>query len=43
MEKIREEVTFLKSRIESINQFQKDFDMKIMKKNKEILTFKENI
>ncbi len=41
--KIREEVTFLKSKIESINVFQKDFDIKIMKKDEEILNFKENV
>jgi hypothetical protein len=41
--KIRQEVTFLKSKIEAINDFQKDFDLKLMKKNEEIVTFKENV
>lgn len=43
LQKIREEVIFLKSKIESINNFQKDFDLKIMKKNEEIVNFKENV
>jgi len=43
LQKIREEVSFLKSKIESINNFQKDFDIKIMKKNEEIVNFKENV
>jgi len=43
LKKIREEVSFLKSKIESINKFQKDFDLQITKKNEEILNFKENV
>ena len=43
LKKIREEVTFLKNKIETINTFQKDFDIRIMKKNEEIMNFKENV
>ena len=43
LKKIREEVAFLKNRIETINTFQKDFDIRIMKKNEEIMNFKENV
>jgi len=43
LKKIREEVAFLKNKIETINTFQKDFDIRIMKKNEEIMNFKENV
>ena len=43
LKKIREEVAFLKNKIETINTFQKDFDIRIMKKNEEIINFKENV
>ena len=43
LKKIREEVSFLKNKIESISNFQRDFDVQIRKKNEEIQNFKENV